>query len=233
MAERTKTGIEEFDKVIEGGLITNSVNLLAGGTGTGKTIFCLQFLYNGAKQYNEKGIYISFEESIEDLKADAAVLGFDFNALSSKVKFVHIPLYKLGNFSSYLKNEVSEFRPKRLIIDSISALAMPMEDDFERRKEVNLVKEALKEINCTSILISEVTSESAMGNESGGSFSRYSIEEFLCDSLIVLYYAGIGGESDRAIRVVKMRKTNHLRGPIPMEIGKSGIKVSKSKFLRH
>ena len=74
MLKRIKTGVPGFDKLIEGGLIQNSVNLLSGGTGTGKTIFCLQFLYSGAKESNEKGIYISFEESSEDLKSD------DFNS---------------------------------------------------------------------------------------------------------------------------------------------------------
>ena len=66
-----------------------------------------------------------------------------------------------------------------------------------------------------------------MNSELGGKISRYEVEEFLCDSVIVLYYAGIGGASDRAIRVIKMRRTNHKRGPVPMEIGKSGLKILK------
>ena len=233
MATRTKTGIPGFDQVIQGGLIKNSVNLLSGGTGTGKTIFCLQFLFNGAKEFNEKGVYLSFEESVEDLKSDAAELGLNFDAVANKVKIIHIPLHNITSVSSLLKGEISEFKPKRIVIDSLSAIAMPMEDDFERRKEINIIKEALKNMDCTSILISEAPSEGGMGTESIGQFSRFGIEEFMCDSLIVLYYAGIGGESDRAIRVVKMRRTNHLRGPIPMEIGKLGVTVLKSKFLRH
>ncbi len=227
MLKRIKTGIQGFDKMIEGGFIQNSVNLLSGGTGTGKTIFCLQFLHNGAKELNEKGIYISFEESTDDLKSDAAELGLNFDELSGNVKFMHIPPYDMGSFLSVLKEEILMFDPKRLVLDSVSALSMTMEDDFEIRKQIFKIKEMLKSLNCTSILVSEAPAESGMSSEMGGKVSRYEIEEFLCDSVIALYYAGIGGVSDRAIRVIKMRKTNHKRGPVPMEIGKLGLKVLK------
>ncbi len=227
MVKRIKTGVPGFDKFIEGGFIEKSINLLSGGTGTGKTIFCLHFLYSGAKDLNEKGIYISFEESEEDLKADGKEIGMDFGAVSNKVKFLHIPPYNIANFLNVLKEEVMMFDPKRLVIDSISALAMPMEDDFERRKQIFRIKELLKELNCTSILVSEVPSDTGISTEMSGRFSRFEVEEFLCDSVIALYYAGIGGESDRAIRVIKMRKTSHQRGPIPMDISKTGMEVLK------
>lgn len=227
MVKRIKTGIPGFDKIVGGGLIENSVNLLSGGTGTGKTIFCLQFLHAGAKELGEKGIYISFEESSEDLKSDADELGMDFDELSQKVKFIHIPPYSISNFLNMLKEEVMIFDPKRLVIDSVSALAMPMEDDFEIRKQIFKIKELLKNLNCTSILVSEAPADTMSSDLGVGRYSRYEIEEFICDSVIVMYYAGIGGASDRAIRVIKMRKTSHKRGPIPMEIGNYGIKVLK------
>ena len=229
MIKRIKSGVHWFDDLIGGGYTPNSINLLAGGTGTGKTIFCLQFLYNGAKDFNEKGIYISFEESNEDLKQDAAEIGFNFSTLGDKVKFLHIPPYQITDFLNVLKEEVLIFDPKRLVLDSISALSMPMEDDFERRKQLYRIKELLKSLNCTSVLISEAPSEASMSTETASRFSRYDVEEFLCDSVTALYYAGIGGESDRAIRVIKMRKTAHNRAPIPMEIGKLGIRVLSEK----
>ena len=256
MVERVRTGIPGFDKVIGGGFIKNSVNLLCGGTGTGKTIFCLQYILNGAKQYNERGFYISFEETEKDLKSDIEGLGLisevlkddkelkkklkstirshglEFEKFSSDVeffgetKFMYVPVYDVSNFESMLRKELSKFKPKRVVIDSISAIAMPMEDDFERRKQIFKVIETLKNMNCTTVLVSETPGESAEGSE----FSRFGVEEFLADSVIVLHYAGIGGQSDRAIRVIKMRRTNHKRGPVPMEIKKSGITVSKSKY---
>jgi len=231
MVKRIKTGIPGFDKVIQGGFIENSVNLLSGGPGTGKTIFSLQFILNGAKLYNEKGLYISFQETEEELKADLAGFGLNFDGLSHKVKFIYLPLYSVVNFSSLLSNEVASFKPKRIVIDSISALTMPMEDDFERRKQVYKIRESLKSMNYTSIITSELANESGTFSESMGATSNLGGEEqFLSDSFIVLYYAGIGGESDRAINVVKMRRTNHLRGPVPMQIGKTGLKVLKANF---
>ena len=252
MVERVPTGIPGLDKVIGGGFIKNSVNLLCGGTGTGKTIFCLQYILNGAKQYNERGIYISFEETEKDLKSDIEGLGLvsevlkddkelkkklkstmksqglDFKKFSGDVeffgetKFMYVPVYNVSNFESMLRRELLKFKPKRVVIDSISAIAMPMEDDFERRKQIFKVIETLKNMNCTTVLVSETPGESAEGSE----FSRYGVEEFLADSVIVLHYAGIGGVSDRAIRIVKMRRTAHRRGPIPMQIKKSGLTVS-------
>ena len=229
MMERIKTGLPGFDKLIEGGFVENSVNLMCGGTGTGKTIFSMQFLLNGAKDYNEKGIYFSLEETEENIRADASAIGLDFSKVSSKIKFVYITPYSSFDFISTIKDEIQKFKAKRVVVDSISALVMPLEDDFERRKQIFILRDTLKEMNCTSLCVSEVLSDS-IGLDTMGTFSRYNIEEFLCDSVIVLHYAGIGGESDRAIRVVKMRRTNHIKGPVPIVIEKGGIRVSKSKF---
>ena len=230
MVERTKTGIPGLNKLMQGGLVKNSVTLLSGGTGTGKTIFGLQFLFNGAKEFDEKGIYLSLEESEESLKADVEDLGLDFNEVSKKVKFIYMPPYGITNFLSPLKDQIEKFKPKRVVIDSLTALVMPLEDDFERKKEIFNIIKILKRLNCTSILTSEIPSESNISSDSIGRFSKFGIEEFLCDNVIVLHYAGIGGESDRAIRVVKMRQTNHVRGPVPMSLGNLGISVLKTKY---
>ncbi|OIO62859.1 hypothetical protein COY26_05195 [Candidatus Woesearchaeota archaeon CG_4_10_14_0_2_um_filter_33_10] len=230
MVKRIKTGIPGLDKVMEGGLVDNSVNLLSGGTGTGKSIFSLQFLFNGAKQFNEKGLYISLEEPEESLKADVEKLGMDFKKVSKNVKFMYMPPYGITNFLDPLREQIEKFKPDRIVIDSLTALVMPLEDDFERKKEIVNIIKLLKRLKCTSILVSEIPSNGNIDSDSVGGFSRFGIEEFLCDSLIILHYAGIGGESDRAIRIIKMRQTNHVRGPIPMSIGKSGISVLKTKY---
>jgi len=228
MLERVKSGIPGLDKAIGGGFIKNSINLLSGGTGTGKTIFCLQFLYNGAKDMKEKGVYISFEETEDELRTDAAEIGLDFKDVGEKVKFVYIPPYSLTDFTSVLRSKVITFGPQRVVIDSLSALTMPLEDDFERKKEIFRINELLKELECTTILTSEIPSEAA-GQETSSMFSRFGIEEFLCDSVIVLHYAGLGGEDDRAVRVVKMRRSNHTKNILPMKIAQGGVKVGSGK----
>ena len=83
---RVQVGIPGFDALCSGGLIKNSVNLLSGGAGTGKSVFALQFLYNGITQFGEKGLYISFEEDLDDLREDAKVFGMDFYQLEEEKK---------------------------------------------------------------------------------------------------------------------------------------------------
>lgn len=224
--DRVKTGVPGFDELISGGLVRNSLNLLSGGAGTGKTIFALQFLLNGAKLYNERGVYITLEETEAELKADMAALGVSLDDKNIQLKF--LPIYEINNFEHFIETEIVNFRPKRVVIDSLTALAMPMEDNFERRKEIYKLKELLKKADCTSLLICEVSSSA--DSETLSDISKYGIEEFVCDGIVMLHYAGIGGDADRAIRVVKMRRTKHIRGPVPIEIDKLGIKVTRGKF---
>lgn len=232
--QRIKSGIPGFDAITNGGLVKNSINLVTGGTGTGKTIFGLQYLFHGAKDCNEKGIYISLEESEEELKDDAREIGMNFNEVAKKVKFICLSPYDTSDLASIfkpsvLKHEIESFKPCRIVIDSVTALVMGLENNFERKKEIYTLSRMLKEMDCTTLLLSEIPSESALSTSSG-SFSRYGVEEFLCDSVIMLHYMGIGGESDRALRVIKMRRTRHVRGPVPMALGSCGVKILKQKF---
>ncbi len=229
--DRIKSGIPGFDKIIGGGLVPGSLNLLSGGTGTGKSLLSMQFLYNGAKQQGEKGLYISLEETEDELKNDIKGLGFDFSEVRSKVRFAYLPPYEnTASFLDVLSEQMEEFKPTRLVIDSLTALAMPFEDLYEMKKEIYKIREILKGYNCTTILTSEIASNNAMNNDLTGGFSRFGVEEFLCDAVIVLYYSGLGGESDRAVRVIKVRRSDHVKGPVPLSLAKGGMKVLKSKF---
>lgn len=228
--ERLKTGIPGFDEVCCGGFLANSVNLISGGTGTGKTIFCLQFLWNGVSKFKEDGIYISLEESEESLMQDAKAFGWDFDSgKKSKCAFSYIPPYNIRDFESVLVEKVSGTKSRRVVIDSISSLGMALEDDFERRKSIYRLVEQLKKLNCVAILTSEIPSSTSISAEGIGRLSRFGIEEFACDSVATFHYAGLGGVSDRAIQIIKMRRTKHARSPLPMEIGKNGIKILGKK----
>ena len=227
---RIPTGIPGLDEHIGGGFVPDSVNLISGGTGTGKSTFCLQYLYNGAKIYGEKGLYISLEETPESLKADVRQIGIELDSVSGNVVFVYLNPYDVKDFIIVLGEYLEKFRPARVVVDSLSALEMHADTDFERKKQIYRISELLKRFGCTSLLISEIPSESAMGSESVSRFSKFGIEEFLCDGVIALYYAGIGGDADRALRIIKMRRSNHTRSPIPMSIGSGGIKLSSEKY---
>jgi len=231
--DRIKTGIPGYDALIQGGLIKNSVNLLSGGTGTGKTIFCLQFLWNGITKYNDNCIYISYEENEANLKEDAKGFGWDFDKINRKSKakcnFFYIPPYNLQNFESLLIDKIASTRSKRVVIDSISSIGMSLEDNFEIRKGLYRLVDQLKNINCTTLLTSEVLGASPDTSESGGRLSRFGIVEFVSDSVVSFHYAGLGGLADRAVRIIKMRRTKHARGPVPMEITDNGIKIHPTK----
>jgi len=228
--DRVKTGIPGFDKIVQGGFIRESVYLVSGGGGTGQSIFAMQFLYNGFKEYGEKGLYISFEEDIEDLKADGAAFGWDFNKLDKegKVKFIYLYPYEINNFQAQLANEITRIKAQRVVVDSTSAFGISLDNDYEVRKELYALASQLKRLKCTSILTSEVVGETSLEGQSIGKLSRFDVEEFVVDCVITLHYLGLGGLEDRAIRVVKMRRTNHKKGPISMKITDKGITV-KSK----
>lgn len=233
-SDRVPTGITGFDKLVEGGFLRGSTNLIAGGTGSGKSIFCMSFIYNGATKYNEPGLYISFEETAQSLKEDARVFGWDFDKLekTKKAKIVFMTPYSTTDLQAVLSEEIEKSKAKRIVIDSASVLAMSLEGDYRVRKQIYFLVSTLQKLGCTSMLVSEIVGEAPIDISSSsrdGSFSRYGVEEFVADSVTTLHNSGLGGEGDRAIRVVKMRRTNHAKGPVPFEIGKEGIKVLKAK----
>src|SRR3990172_4878707 len=88
--ERVKTGIQGLDELIAGGLKPASLTLLTGTAGTGKTILCSQFLYEGAKTFNEPGVYVTFEEPPENIKKDSLNFGWDFEELEKQKKILFV-----------------------------------------------------------------------------------------------------------------------------------------------
>src|SRR3990167_5126073 len=102
MVERVPTGIEGFDELIQGGFPKGSSILYTGTPGTGKSIFGMQFLYNGAQKYKEKGLYITFEETAQELKDQASMFDWDFNKFEKdgKVKIIAIPARNITDTTS-------------------------------------------------------------------------------------------------------------------------------------
>ena len=129
-----------------------------------------------------------------------------------------------------LEEEVKNLNAKRVVIDPTSILGMGLENDFEVRKQLYSLSLKLKKLDCTSLLTSEIVGDAPI-SEGVGKLSRFDVEEFVCDGVITMHYAGLGGVGDRAIRVVKMRKTDHVKGPVPIKITNEGIKVISKKYL--
>ncbi|MFZ5955863.1 MAG: RAD55 family ATPase [Nanoarchaeota archaeon] len=229
-AERCPTGIQGFDKKCEGGLVRNTVNVILGGPGTGKTTFLLQFLWNGVNMFNENGLYLSFEPDIVDIFKDADSFGWDFSGLDSSnmCKFIKFsPKTSLRDMKIELTKLVSRYNIKRIAIDPISVLtSINLEKDEHIRDLIFDLTALLKRLQVTILLANETIGKSEEGIPFDSEYTKIQFIEFLADSLIELYYSGLGGLTDRALRITKMRRTEHTRGPIPFKIKKNGFIVS-------
>jgi circadian clock protein KaiC len=230
--ERCETGIPGFDKLCSGGLVRNSVNAVLGGPGAGKTTFLLQFLYNGATMYNENGIYLSFEPDVMDLYQDALALGMDFMKLEKdgKCKFIKMsPRSDVREIKDELMKVISKNEIKRICIDPISIFSISSNKETDLRETVFDLTSLLKRLKVT-VLLADETIEGTLeaGSLGEGGFDARPIK-FLSDGLINLYTSGLGGGSDRAVRISKMRRTAHVRGPISFQLTNSGFKITSSK----
>ncbi len=223
MIVRIKTGIPGMDRLIQGGFVKGSVYLLTGGTGSGKTIFGCQFLWYGL-QKGETCIYVTLEEDPVDIREDVMNFGWDLERFEKKgiCKIVYIDPVSTGNINTAILNEIRKLNAKRLVIDSTAVMGMALEKESLIRRRVFSITNALKSHNeCTSLIISEIP-------EGSKKLSRFGVEEFIADGVIVLNYMGIGEEYNRSLIVRKMRKTNHGKDIYPFEITSRGVVVRKS-----
>ena len=226
---RVPTGISGFDKLCDGGLVSGSINVIIGGPGSGKTIFLLQYLYNGATQYKENGAYISFEPDEAELKLDAAEFGWDFEKLdkADKCKIIRIsPKEGFREIKDEIIRLIKKYNLKRVCFDPINILAFELERDKDIREMIYDLTSALAKENVTVLLADEAIENNPSGGYVvGDADTRTTALKFLADGLISLYSSGLGGVSDRAVRIEKMRRTNHARGPQAFRITDKGILV--------
>ncbi|MEK6822223.1 MAG: ATPase domain-containing protein [Nanoarchaeota archaeon] len=226
---RIPSGIPGFDALIEGGFVKGSVNLVTGGTGTGKTIFALQFTYNQI-QKGRNVLYVSFEENLEGLVGDGLLFGWDFEKLQKEQKVFFSTFRPVGSpdVATEFTKLVKTYGISIVIIDSISVMALAFEENYYKmRKELYLLIDLLKRLGCTCLFTAEIPGEASLDVTTGGALSRDGVSEFVADSVITLHNAGIGGEGDRAIRVLKMRRTSHVKDPVQMDITDKGMVVKK------
>lgn len=231
---KVKTGIKGFDKLVGGGFPKGKIILLSGTPGTCKTIFALQFLYNGATMFNEKGLYISFEERAESLKNQAKQFGWDFDKLErkKKIKIISIPANSIREKTAKEIIELAnEKKYKRIVVDSLSALSINTPTTYS--KVTDLTEIAIKRFmygfvndlrdvdnDVTSLLISQTTD---------GQLSRDTVSEFICDGIIHINYETLGGNYSRTLIIRKMRETKNDEDVHPIEITKKGIVVHTYK----
>ena len=222
--ERCPTGILGFDKLCDGGFVRNSVNAILGGPGAGKTTFLLQFLWNGLR-YKENGLFVSFEPDVSEVIEDAVLHGWDFaradaNGTCKFIRFstkASVDDLKVELMKTIAKNDV-----KRVCMDPASLISINT-DGKETRELIYDLVSLLKRLRVTVLLSNEIPDGEL--EVPGKEDARDNYIRFLSDSFISLYSSGLGGVTDRALRIVKMRRTNHARGPVPFQITNFGVNV--------
>jgi len=222
MAERVRSGVEGLDRLVDGGFLRGDVILLAGNTGSGKTIFSTQFVCKGATQYGEKGVFATFEEDAETLKRNMFAFGFDLGKLEHEglVKILDLEAIKGSGMSAnidFILNTLREMKAKRLVIDSLTAFLSACQEKFEYRMLMHLFYKILKKMGCTTIATCSVPT----GLETLG----LGIEEFIADSVITLESTVCEGQLKTRFLIRKMRGTNHSRKYHEVVIAEDGLKI--------
>ena len=221
---RIDLGIEGLDEMIQGGVPERSLLVAMGAAGTGKTTFGLQYLQRGLET-DQKAIYITLEESREDVVQAATEKGWAFDEYieNDELAIVDLDPIEMANSLTSIRGDlprlVDAFDADRLVLDSVSLLEMMYDDQAERRTEIFDFTRALKKTGVTTML----TSEAAEGNAYA---SRHGIIEYLTDGVFILQYVRSEFRETRlAIEIQKIRNANHSRETKPYEITNGGISV--------
>jgi KaiC/GvpD/RAD55 family RecA-like ATPase len=202
---RVATGVEGLDSLIEGGFPRNSVILVAGNPGTGKTVLSAQFLYRGAVDYGENGVYVSFAEDRETFYENMRQLGLDFERLEREGRFRFLSLMpvKESVIPSVVKvilEEIRRVEAKRIVIDSLSALTEAFIRPHDARIFIQTVLgRIIRKAGCTAMITIEVP----FGTKRIG----LGIEEFVADGVIHLKAGRLEERLFRELRILKMRGT--------------------------
>ena len=222
--ERVSLGSKTVDGLINGGVLKGDTTLVAGSTGTGKTLLCMQFIKNGVEN-NEKGLIISFEEYPSVLRRNARNIGFDLEKAEKDglVRIVHSSTIDMipGEFLLQVRDELDEFKASRVVIDSISSYYSVFSGHTAFKDNAITLLGLFKSRGITSILTSEMP-------ELFGSFKITNTgTSFIVDNIITLRYAELDAELAKAISVIKMRGSDHEKGIMRFEITGKGIEVGE------
>ena len=235
---KTPTGIEGFDEITFGGLPEGRPTLICGGAGCGKTLFAMEFLVRGVTQFNETGVFMSFEETKEELVANVASLGFDLEDLIQNKKIaldhVHIERSEIEETGEYdleglfirLEYAIDSIGAKRVVLDTLESLFSGLPNQLILRAELRRLFRWLKNKGVTALIT---------GERGDGTLTRQGLEEYVSDCVIFLDHRVTEQTSTRRLRVVKYRGTVHGTNEYPFLIDEDGFSVLPvtSLGLRH
>src|SRR5580765_824681 len=222
------TGIQGLDEITGGGLPRGRPTLVCGGAGCGKTLFAAEFLARGATQFGEPGVFMSFEETGAELKANVASLGFDLASLVRRKKIllehVHIEPSEIHESGEYdleglfvrINHAIDSIGAKRVVLDTLEALFAGLPNEAILRAELRRLFRWLKDKGVTAVITAE------RGREQ---LTRHGLEEYVSDCVILLDHRIHEQIATRHLRVVKYRGALHGTNEFPFLIGDEGISV--------
>jgi len=225
---KSPTGINGFDEITGGGLPQGRPTLICGGAGCGKTLFGMEFLVRGATQFNEPGVFMSFEETNDELIKNVASLGFHLEELvkHKKIYLDHVHLerseieetgeYDLEGLFIRLGYAIDSIKAKRVVLDTIESLFAGLPNQLILRAELRRLFRWLKDKGVTAIITGE------RGDET---LTRQGLEEYVSDCVILLDHRVTEQTSTRRIRVVKYRGSMHGTNEYPFLIDEKGFSI--------
>jgi circadian clock protein KaiC len=223
MSERLSTGNVQLDTLLDGGFLRNSMILLAGNPGAGKTILSSNFIYDGALNHDEAGVYACFAETRKRLIQDMKKFEIDFEPMirKRKVEVLDLSIGSETEVQSALNQifeAITTLRARRLVVDSIAAMAMGLETEFEKRHLIRLLYRLILKTGCSTIAITDIPWNTNRIGES--------IEEFVADGIILMeHYYDETGDLKRQLRITKMRGTNHSKKTHTYTISEKGLDI--------
>ena len=237
--ERVETGIKGFDELVEGGLPQGSLTLVSGAPGTGKSIFCMQILYNNALKKRDC-LYITFEQSEDDVRKQMQRFSWKWEKLDGSLKILSMELddpavldriqteIKMGKYALVVVDSLASLAgapipPERISTYSLEKIAssivpIPQEEESLTRQKVKMIINQLRKARVTALLTSEMSKNAEW-------MSRDTISEFLCDGIITIDYVEIGVADYRTMVIRKIRNSDHYKDVIPFNITSKGIEI--------
>lgn len=225
---KTPTGISGLDEITEGGFPANRPTLICGAAGCGKTLMSVEFIVRGAMEYNEPGVFVTFEEKADELAKNVTSLGFDLNKLQKegllRIDYVHIDRSEIEETGEYdldglfvrLGHAIDSIKAKRVVLDTLENLFSGLDNESILRTELRRLFSWLKEKKVTAVITAE---------KGEGTLTRQGLEEYVSDCVILLDNRIENKISTRLLRIIKYRGSIHGTNEYPFLIDDEGISV--------